>query len=358
MRDSAAMAAAGVAAGAALHAARAADKDAAVRKTRSYNAEMEYRRLGRTGIWVSAVCLGGHWKRVDKIIGAKGPIGGWEAPGTSAEVDRFHKNRWDVVGRCLEAGINFVDACSGPEILAYARALKGRREKMYLGYSWHVRESRFPAWRSAAKLLAGLDQGLREADLEYADVWRISALMRGSQHTQGEVDDILKALETARKQGKCRFTGVSSHDRPWLKMLVEKHPDVIQVILTPYTADSMVLPKDSLFDAVRKHDVGVFGIKPFASNSLFQGDSSANSPHAEEDDRRARLAIRHILANPAITAPIPGLISTHQVDNMAVAVRERRKLDRAEKAELRKAADEMWARLPEEYQWLKQWRRV
>ena len=37
-------------------------------KTRSYNAEMEYRRLGKTGLWVSAVCMGGHWKRVNKMV--------------------------------------------------------------------------------------------------------------------------------------------------------------------------------------------------------------------------------------------------------------------------------------------------
>jgi predicted aldo/keto reductase-like oxidoreductase len=355
MKDSAVVAT-GVAA--AVGAARGAQNAAAVRKTRSYHAQMEYRRLGKTGLWVSAACLGGHWKRVDKVIRAKGRIGGWTKPGSSSDADRFHKNRWDVVTRCLEVGINYVDACSGPEILTYARALKGRREKMYLGYSWHVRESRFPPWRSAKKLLAGLDQGLKEAGLAYCDLWRISALTRGSGHTRAEVEEMVKALETARKQGKCRFTGVSSHDRPWLKGIIEKYPDVIQVVLTPYTADSKVLPKDSLFEAVRKHDVGVFGIKPFASNSLFQGDGSPDSPHAEADDRRARLAIRYILANPAVTAPIPGLISGHQVDNVVAAIRERRRLDRAEKAELRRATTEMWARLPEGYRWLKDWRYV
>jgi len=37
--------------------ARAEDKEA-VEKTRSHNSEMEYRRLGNTGLWVSAVLLG------------------------------------------------------------------------------------------------------------------------------------------------------------------------------------------------------------------------------------------------------------------------------------------------------------
>lgn len=39
-------------------------------------------------------------------------------------------------------------------------------------------------------------------------------------------------------------------------------------------------------------------------------------------------------------------------------MQERRKLDSAEKAELRAATAEMWANLPEGYQWLKEWREV
>ena len=140
--------------------------------------------------------------------------------------------------------------------------------------------------------------------------------------------------------------------------MIETYPDQMEVVLFPYTAATKELPTDSVFDAIRRHDVGVFAIKPFADNSLFLGDSSPNSPHAEEDDRRARLAIRYILSNPAITAPIPGLISIHQVDNVAKAVMERRKLDLKEKAELEKAGREMWARLQPDHQWLKDWEEV
>ena len=100
------------------------------------------------------------------------------------------------------------------------------------------------------------------------------------------------------------------------------------MICTPYTANTKVVTDDSgLWATMKKHDVGWFGIKPFASNSLFKGDSSPGNPHKEEDNRLARLAIRYILCNPAITAPIPGLITVEQVDNMALAVAERRELD-------------------------------
>ena len=80
-----------------------------------------------------------------------------------------------------------VDACCREEILAYAHALKGRRDKMYFGYSWHISESRFEEWRSTKKLQEGFDAGMKEAGLEYVDVWRISLLVDSSQHSQAEV---------------------------------------------------------------------------------------------------------------------------------------------------------------------------
>jgi len=133
---------------------------------------------------------------------------------------------------------------------------------------------------------------------------------------------------------------------------------VVQVVVTPYTAKSKVLEKDSLFDTLQEYGVGFFGIKPFASNSLFKGDSSLDSPTADQDNRLARMAIRYILCNPAITAPIPGMINPQQVDNVVKAVKERRQLDLAEARELEEAMDQAWANLPADYQWLKNWEYV
>jgi len=326
-----------------------------VSKTRSYNPEMEYRRLGKTGLWVSAVCLGGHWKRIDKILGrtGKGIFGG------DFRDPDFQKNRYDLVTRCTEAGMNYIDACTVEEVRAYSKALEGRREAMYLGCSWYQNEMRNKNFRTAERLLQTLDNGMKESGLEYVDLWRITMHERSGQHTEAEVQEMMKALETAKKQGKARFTGLSSHDRPHIKWMIETFSQVVDAVVTPYTADSKVLPQDSLFDAVKKGKVGVFGIKPFGGNSLFKGDSSPQSPEAEADDRRARLAIRYILENPAITAPIPGLINAPQVDNMARAVKERRQeLSAEEKAELKEAGREMWANLPPGYQWLRDWEYV
>jgi len=325
-------------------------------KILNYNSDMEYRRCGRTGLIVSAVALGGHWKRLVRIIGGDEPAG-W----MTEKINRrdFQKNRYDVVTRCIQRGINYVDACCREEILAYAKALKGRRDKMYFGYSWHILESRFEEWRSRKKLKQGLDEGMKEAGLDYIDVWRISLLVDSSQHSKAEVEEAVAALDWAKKTGRARFIGVSSHDRPHIKKLIEKYPDQMEVILTPYTANSkLVTDETGLWATIKKHDVGWFGIKPFASNSVFKGNSSPDSPHFEQDNRIARLAIRHILCNPAITAPIPGLISVQQVDNVARAVKERRELDSKEKADLHEAMEHAWANLPTDYQWLKDWEYV
>jgi len=190
-------------------------------------------------------------------------------------------------------------------------------------------------------------------------VWRITCHEGSSRHGDDEIEEMVAALDWAKKTGKARFTGISSHDRPHIKKLIEKYPDHLQVICTPYTAKTKVVDdKDGLWQAMKKCDVGWFGIKPFAGTSLFKGDSSPGNAHEEEDNKLARLAIRYILCNSSITAPIPGLINVQQVDNVAMAVKERRELDTQEKAELDRAMDRAWASLPYHYQWLKDWEHV
>ncbi len=354
MRDGA-VAAAGMAVG--LGASDSLAADAPKDKTRSYNPEMEYRPLGRTGLWVSAVCLGGHWKRVDKMVPGVFKGRGWLS--ADIESDGFRKNRRAVVDKCIESGINYIDACTREECQAYAEALRGRRDAMYLGFSWYQEEMRNKNYRKADALLGTLDKGMRIAKLDYVDLWRPTMHEQSSRHSDAEVDEMIAALEKAKKQGKCRLTGCSTHDRLHIQKMIETYPDVLQVIVTPYTAKSKALPKDSMFDAMRKYGTGMFGIKPFSGTHLFKGDSSLDSPHREEDDRLARMAIRYILTNPAVTAPIPGLINPQQVENMAQAVKERRNaLTNEEAKELQDAMDEAWAKLPADYQWLKDWEYV
>jgi len=317
-----------VAAGAALGLAAGGSKADAARpptsKILNYNPDMEYRRQGKTNVMVSTVCLGGHSRSDDE-------------------------ERREIVSRCMDAGINYIDACTRHEVIRDAKALKGRRDKMYLALSHCGHEVRNPDYRTAKKLLEVLDGLLKEAKEEYTDLWRITCYEPGGRHTFNTSCEIMEALEKAKKQGKARFIGFSSHDRRWIKFMIEYFPQV-EVVCFPFTTMSKRAPKDSLFDALQKRDVGAFGIKPFAAASLFTGDR-------KEDDRRGRLALRYILHSNTVI-PIPGMNSLHEVDNVVKAVAERRQLDLKEKAELEDVNRHTWANLPKHYQWLKNWEYV
>jgi predicted aldo/keto reductase-like oxidoreductase len=334
-----------------------------VKTTRSYNPDMEYRRLGKTGLWISALSLGGHWKKLPYIRGT----------------DDFKKNRRDVVTACLEHGVNYIDACAGGELLAYADALRGRRDKVYLGCSYCEHEMRNKGWQTADKLLEALDDILGRAKLDYVDLWRITCYWKPTtNHTIEHEHAIIEALDKARKAGKVRFTGISTHKHDWVIRMMQTYPNHIQVVVVPYTAGSKeaharVDPGDdptgwkavpdadatydksmvSVIKAVKKNDVGWFGIKPFASGSIFKSRGAVVPATKEIDDERARLTLRYILSNDALTAPIPGMITIDQVKNAALALTERRKFDVAEAQRFEQAVSEMWANLPQNYQWLK-----
>lgn len=293
-------------------------------KILSYNENMTYRRQGSTDWWVSEACLGGHYR------------------GTA-------ENRREIVSRCLDAGINYIDACSKGEVMRDAAALKGRRDKMYLALSHCGREVRKEEYRTAKKLLESLDEVLLDSEQEYTDLWRITCFEPGGRHTFDTACEIVEALETAKKQGKARAVGFSSHDRRWIRFMIEYFPQ-IDAVCFPFTTMSKRAQTDSLFPALKKCDVGAFGIKPFAAGSLFTGDS-------EEDCRRARLALRYILHSNTVV-PIPGMCTVDQVDNVVKAVEERRELDTKEISQLERASEQMMARLPANYQWLKQWQYV
>ena len=378
MRDGAAAAAGIAAAINTTGQVSASEQKACKSKILNYNENMEYRRLGKTGLMIGAVGLGGHWKQISKVVPGVLTGKGWLSADLKNE--GFRKNRRDVVSACMDVGINYIDACTGQEAMAYAEALRGRRDKMVLGYSWYEREMRFEQWQTEKKLTESIDEGLRTAKLDYVDLWRITCYWQpNTEHSKAHEEAIVGALEKARKAGKTRFCGISTHKHEWAIHMIETYPKTIEVVVIPYTAgskDAHLRPmpgkggwqaaadgkeqKDesfiSLMDAVRKNNAGWFGIKPFASGSVFQSRGKPDSDTKETDDERARLTLRYILgSNRAMTAPIPGLLTVDQVKNAARAVSEHRKLDVTEARRHEETVREMWANLPEDYQWLKEW---
>jgi aryl-alcohol dehydrogenase-like predicted oxidoreductase len=310
------------------------------RRTRSYNENMEYRRLGRTNLMVSVVSMGGHWKKIAF------------APGS----EDFKKNRRQVIYAALDHGMNYIDACTNGEVAVYAAAVRERRKEIYFGFDWSG--ARKPEIAGSLEALKqAFDEGLRQSGLDYVDLWRLTLREQTTRNSQREIETVVAALDWGKRTGRARATGVSTHHRPWIAEAVAKYPQ-LEVIVTPYSAGTVEKPVGSMFDAFRKYDVGFLGIKPFASGTLFSSLGVPDSPTKREDDERARLALRHVCGCDTLTGAIPGLMTVDQVKNAAAAISERRRFEAAEKRRHSELVAAMWQNLPPDYGWLRDWRWV
>jgi len=107
-------AAAGVVIGSALAGGRAAAQtESAIDPAQviNYNPSMAYRRLGKTGLVLSEISFGGHWRNRD---GGRywGEFAEDQVPGDVG------LNRTEVMSACMEAGINYLDITTPAECLA------------------------------------------------------------------------------------------------------------------------------------------------------------------------------------------------------------------------------------------------
>jgi predicted aldo/keto reductase-like oxidoreductase len=335
-------------------------------KAVNYNPKMKYRRLGKTGLMLSEISLGGHWRN-------RGGGRYWDRFADDECPADVAKNRTDVVSKCIECGINYLDITTRAECISYGIAIKGRREKMIVGADDHVLGPRNPANRTVEKLIFDVEECLGAFKTDYLDIWRVQAQMNPPLNTDPEVENMIEAAERLKKQGKIRFFGVSSHTRPWLKHIIEKYPQISMVIF-PYTAQSKVIDgkevivergagpggddsQTSIFEAVKKCDVGVCTIKPFAGGSLFQDKTfPVLDQGAEEEHKLARLTLQYITTNDAITAALPGMTTPYEVENNVRASYERKETVAWQDVEwLKRKTDQAWANLPEDYAWLREW---
>jgi len=248
-------------------------------------------------------------------------------------------------------------------------------ELLFVGADDYSLCPRNPDNRTVERQTLNIDECLRRLKTDYLDIWRPQMDM-GGNHTDAEVEVVVEAFQQAHEQGKVRHLGMSSHTRNWLQHVVETFPQ-FEMVIFPYTARSK--PADqgggaeevaagdggadmtkSIFEAVRTHEVGVVTIKPFGGGSLFrQGLVFGADPSDEEDLLNARLTLAAILENADITATVPGMSSAAEVKNNVVASAQRQALLTPEgREQLAAATDRMWADLPPEYHWLREWERV
>ncbi len=367
------LAAAGTIAGTMIGNNSATAESADSSKILNYNSKMHYRRLGKTNLMISEISLGGHWK--NRNAGRY-----WDQFANEQVPDDVASNRTDVVGACIDCGINYLDITTAAECLSYGAALKGRREKMYVGADIHNLGPRNSNFCNVKDQSRNVETCLRLLQTDYLDIWRPQAKMDGS-NTDAEVESLIETFEVLHKQGKVRHLGMSSHSRPWFEHIINKYPQ-FEMIIFPCSAKTKekgtaptkgnveeVNPghgsdqTQSIFKTVKEKNVGIVTIKPFFGGSLFESYGEVKFPvmgvGSKTENDLARLTLQCILANESVTATVPGLSTIYEAENAARAsYAQPIAMSPAERDWLMKITDEQWASLPEDYVWLRDWEYV
>ena len=367
---SSSLAAAGAMAGGLARNTRAGDMSVATSKILNYNPKMHYRRMGKTNLMISEVSLGGHWK--NRNAGRY-----WDHFAKDEVPPDVAKNRTDVVSACIDCGINYLDITTAAECLCYGVALKGRREKMHVGADIHNLGPRGSDRCNVKDQTHNVEECLRLLKTDYLDIWRPQAKMDGS-NTDAEVKVLIETFHRLRDQGKVRHLGMSSHSRPWLEHVIATFPQ-FEMVIFPCSAKTRekgqtataanvteVNPghgsdqTQSIFKTVVEQNVGIVTIKPFFGGSLFESYGKDKFPvmgvGSKKENDLARLTLQCILTNGSITATVPGISTPYEAENAARASYARiLGFSPAEEEWLTSITDERWAKLPEEYAWLRDW---
>ena len=343
-------------------------------KILNYNPKMGYRRLGKTGLIISEVSLGGHWRAPWRDRSG----GWWWGKFTNEQVpEDVAKNRTEVVSKAIDCGMNYLDITGAEECLCYGTALKGRREKMIVGADDSKLCPRHDEYCNVPAQIHNVEECLRRFGTDHLDIWRVQAKMDGT-NTDADVDVVIEAFQKLHTAGKVKHLGISSHSRPWAQHVIEKYPQFEMFIFPctaktrqkdrPATKDNIeeVNPgygpdNKSIFQSLQEHDVGLITIKPFFGGSLLKTyDKPKLGVGNKEDNDLARLTIQCILnLNEAVTSVIPGLSTVYEVDNAARASYTRPLgQTAADKDWFERITDERWADLPLEYTWLQDWQTV
>ncbi len=344
-RSSAAAALAAGIAGAAEAEAAPAPEPQPAPKILNHNPAMGYRRLGKTGLMISEISLGGHGSR------------GYD--------DAAVENRASVLERAAELGMNYVDTNIVEECAMYGKAMRGKRDRWHIGFgSWPEKlTTEYESQLSTQGMMQAIELRLKDYKTDMLDIWRPVGATWGEGQTQiatlltisdKVLDMVVEVFEKAKAQGKVRFLGVSAHNPKVFRRVLTAYP-TFSVIIFPYLFLTQEFGGDSLLALAKEKDVGVIGLKPFGAGTTF-GLKPRQIDTNVKIDERAHVLIKEMLQEKRISAVIPGVQGAEQLDENVKGSYERDKPPTEKDAQaFRECKQNFYANLTPEYGWLRQW---
>lgn len=232
---------------------------------------MKYTTLGKTGLQVSVVGLGGiPVQRTDKQ-GAK-----------------------DIIEECMRQGINYLDTARGYTVSEeyFGEALKGCRDK------WVIATKTMS--RDYEGMKADIEKSLQNLQTDYIDLYQIHNIKTEEEFATcfGE-HGAYRALTEAKEAGKIGHIGATAHGLEAFARLIREYEDKIETVMFPYNI--VENQGAELMHECKEKNIGFIAMKPIAGGNI--------------DD--TVLALRYILNNPDCTIVIPGMGNVEEVQQNA-----------------------------------------
>jgi 1-deoxyxylulose-5-phosphate synthase len=297
---------------------------------------VDYRRLGRTGLEVSALALGTVELGLDYGIAVPGEYG------RPAEAEAAR-----LVHAAIDRGISLIDTARayGESEAVLGRALRGRRDKVVLATKVRTQlgDGSTPGDGELRQLMEqSLDTSLRLLQTDYVDIWQVHNVDQALLDRRAVIAEVFAA---ARQSGKVRAIGGSTYgaDLP-LRALETGLFDMLQVtysVLDQRLADQ-VLP------TAAERDVGIV-----VRSILLKGALTARGDYLPDHlavlrDRslqfRTLVASSGLTAGPAQVAIAFGLAHP-QIHSVLVGMRTEHELGEALGAASLRLPGDLLARL-------------
>jgi L-glyceraldehyde 3-phosphate reductase len=293
---------------------------------------MKYRRCGRSGIQLPAISLGL-----------------WQNFGD----DRPLESQRAILRRAFDRGVTHFDLANnygppnGGAEVNFGRLLRedfsSLRDELIISTKagWDMWPGPYGDLGSRKYLLASLDQSLKRMGLDYVDIF-----YHHHYDSTTPMEESLGALDSAVRQGKALYVGISSYSDERTLQAITILRDLGTPLLIHQPSYSMLNRwiEDRLLDVLDEQGVGCIAFSPLAQGLLTNKyvDGVASDSRAAKDDsslgnqllneenlarvrglaeiaqergqRMSQLAIAWALRSPVITSVLLGASSVEQLD--------------------------------------------
>lgn len=237
---------------------------------------MEYRKLGKTGLMVSEIGLGGEWLERHNAEEVKA-----------------------VIDCCEEAGINILDCwMAEPRVRSnIGAALEGRREKWliqgHIGSTWQ--NGQYERTRELDKVKPAFEDLLNRLRTDYIDLGMIHFVDEAEEFQAIMNGEFIGYVRELKERGIIRHIGMSTHNPTVARMAAESGE--IEMILFSINPAFDMLPasedlndyfkdtydeqlggiapeREELYRICEQNGVGITVMKGYAGGRLFSAEAS------------------------------------------------------------------------------------